>query len=130
MNGISGNNLLNSYINGTLTAGERRQVLLPEHAESCELLIACRPDDYSASAIAKAVEDCNARLLALTVTAMRDDDGRPVAMLTVDSRTPDGIVRSLARYGYNVIHSRGELSLEQRTEARERVNELLHILEL
>lgn len=126
----TGNEMLRLYTAGNLSAGERLQALLPDGTDSCELLVACRPGDYSASALAKAVEDCDARLTALTVTSMRDQGGNPVVMLRADTRNPEGIERSLARYGYEVLHSHGELTADERAEAMARVNELLHYLEI
>ncbi len=79
---------------------------------------------------AKAVEDCDAQLLALSVTGMRDADGHPVVMLRANTRAADGIARSLARYGYEVVHSAGDLTPAARSEAMARVNELLHYLEI
>ena len=40
------------------------------------------------------------------------------------------IERSLARYGYETIFSRGDLSEGEQTEARARINELLRYLEM
>lgn len=122
--------MLTRYTSGELTEAERLQALLPDGAESCELLVACPPGDYSASVLAKAVEDCDARLLALTVTAMRDSTGKPVVMLRADTRNPEGIERSLARYGYEVLNTRGKLTAAEQAEAIARVNELLHYLEM
>ncbi len=121
---------LRLYINNELAPLERLETLLPDRTDSSELLVACAPEHYSASAIAKAVEDCDVQLLALSVTGMRDSQGRPVISLTVNARTPDGIARSLERYGCEVIHTRGDLSPRAQSEAIARVNELLHYLEL
>lgn len=113
-----------------LPASEEAEALLPRRSDSCELLVACLPDAYSASAMARAVEDCNAQLLALSVTSMRDAAGRPVVMLRVNTRNAASIERSLARYGYETIFSRGDLSEGEQTEARARINELLRYLEM
>lgn len=126
----SAHDTLLHYMSGTMPLPERLEAAMPPHPDSCELLVACPPGDYSASAMAKAVEDCDVQLLALSVTGMRDAEGRPVVMLRANTRRPDGIARSLARYGYDVIHTAGALSPEARGEAVARVNELLHYLEL
>lgn len=124
------NDTLKRYIADKLTPEERVQALLPDIEDSCELLVACPPSDYSASALARGVEDCDARLIALSVTGMRDAEGRIVVMLRANTRTPEGIARSLARYGYEVLYSRGEMSPQGQLEAIARVNELLHYLEI
>lgn len=127
---IGANNILKRYIAEQLSEEEVLETLLPHDDESSELLISCRPDSYSASEIAHAVEDCDSKLLALSVTAMRDTHNHPVMMLKVNTRTPDGVARSLARYGYETIHTRSRASHHEQSQAMERINELLHILEI
>ena len=122
--------MLQRYINGELSPQERMQAILPDADDSCELLVACPPGDYSASALSRGVEDCDARVLAMSVTSMRDAEGRPVVMLRANTRTPEGIARSLARYGYEVIHTAGGISPHEHNRAIARVNELLHYLEM
>ena len=46
--------------------------LMPENPETGRLTVACAPADYSASIIARAVEDVDAHLLNLNVTADSD----------------------------------------------------------
>ena len=61
--------------------------LFPPVRESSMLMVACRRGDYSASRIARAVEDCDAHLLNLNVTADTDSfDNRIVAELRVGHR--------------------------------------------
>lgn len=84
-------------------------------AESSRLLVGCRREDYSASRIARAVEDCNAHLLNLNVTSFGDslsaaDDGDaeelrfPVVFdIRVNHRSAGSVSRSLERYGYTVL---------------------------
>ena len=88
--------------------------LFPPVAESSRLLVGCRREDYSASRIAHAVEDCNAHLLNLNVTSFgdgfrADDDGEydtprfPVVFdIRVNHRNARSVGRSLERYGYTV----------------------------
>lgn len=122
--------LLSRYVSGDLTAAEQLQTLLPPGGDGCELLVACRPDDYSASAIARAVEDCDARLLALTVTAMRTADGYPVVLVRADTRNGAAIERSLARYGFTTVSTSSKLTPEQQSRAIARISELLHYIEM
>ena len=98
-----------------------------------ELLLDVAPADFSASLIARAVEDADRHLVNLNVMGGRSGDtGRMLVALRID--TPDGlaeVARSLERYGFSIVavsspHS-GDISDE---EGRMRVAELLHILEL
>lgn len=75
----------------------------------------CRREDYSASRLAHAVEDCNAHLLNLNVTSGSAASQRfdapeygdpkfPVIVdLRVNHRNADSIARSLERYGFTVL---------------------------
>ena len=122
--------MLRRYIASELSPAETAEAVMPAHPDCSRLLVACRPGDYSASMLAKAVEDCDVQLLMLSVTGMRTDDGRLVVALTVNARSASGVIRSIERYGYEVIHSLScEMSIEHR-EAMERVNELIHYLEI
>ncbi len=91
--------------------------LFPYVPDSSRLLVGCRREDYSASRIARAVEDCDAHLLNLNVTSFGGPDGFasddmsdakfPVVFdLRVSHRSAAGITRSLERYGYTVIDTR------------------------
>lgn len=122
--------ILQQYLAGKLPPATQSELLTPARPESSTLLVACAPGDYSASAIAKAVEDCDTQLLWLSVTGMRTENGRIIVGITADARTTGGLTRSLERYGYEVIYARGsEGNIEQR-EAIDRINELIHYLEI
>ncbi len=103
--------------------------LSPQVEESSTLLISCRRGDYSASRIAHAVEDCDAHLLNLNVTADSEElDNRVVAEIRVSHRNPSAVARSLERYGYEVADTdRSELADDPVLQSR--LNELLHYLE-
>ncbi len=103
--------------------------LFPQVEESSTLLISCRRGDYSASRIAHAVEDCDAHLLNLNVTADSEElDNRVVAEIRVSHRNPSAVARSLERYGYEVADTdRSELADDPVLQSR--LNELLHYLE-
>lgn len=90
--------------------------LFPAAAEWCRIVVGCHREDYSASRIAHAVEDCNAHLLNLNVTSgspgpSRTDDSAdqetsmyPVTVdLRIDLRDYRAVCRSLERYGYAVL---------------------------
>jgi len=116
--------------------------LFPPVAESSRLLVGCRREDYSASRIAHAVEDCNAHLLNLNVTAIDqtagyDNDGEAtvdgkfpvVCDLRVSHRNAESIARSLERYGYTVIMSSNNDTHDD-SILRRRINELFRYLEI
>lgn len=105
--------------------------LYPLHDDVCCVRVACRRDQFSASAIARAVEDCDAHLLNLNV--MRDDSGVADMMvdLRVNSRSAASIVRSLERYGFDVVEVEthdGEAAVDP--TLRERVDELLRYINI
>ena len=56
------NDTLQKYIDGALSQTEKAAVLNPQVEDSSELLFSCHPADYAASTVARAVEDCDARL--------------------------------------------------------------------
>ena len=118
------------FLSGDLTAAEKLETIFPDSADTSRLLVAVHPADYSASAIAKAVEDCDVQLLELTVTAMRTRGGRHVVLLRVAAADTRSLERSLERYGYETLSTDapGDPRLRDRDMAR--ANELLHILEL
>lgn len=122
--------LLKQYLSGNLSAEQQLETLLPRSIEGSELLVACRPDEYSASAIARAVEDCDARLVSLSVTAMRTANDYPVVLVRTDSRNSQSVERSLTRYGFTTVHADSTLTPEQQSQAIARINELIHYLDM
>lgn len=80
--------------------------------------------DYSASAIARAVEDADASLLDLLVSEDPADPAHLRVLLRVDHIDPSGPVRSLERYRFNVVSAFGaRLSPDSRV-ASERISNL------
>lgn len=125
------NDKLQKYIDGSLSQHERANAFAPPlPPEASELLLSCHPADYSASAIARAVEDCDAQLLGLSVTGMRNDDGLPIIALRINVRDASGVARSLRRYGYEPIFTASSTDSVTRLRAQERINELIHYLEI
>ena len=107
--------------------------LMPPMQESSRLVVACRPADFSASAIARAVEDTNAHLVNLNVTSRRLDDGRLTVELRTNHRSASAAVRSLERYGYEVLEldSAADSAADAADEMlRNRAANLLHLLEI
>ncbi len=82
--------------------------LYPAAEDSSEITVVCRREDYSASSIARAVEDSDSHILNLNVTADRGDaDGLSMVVeLRINRRDPSAAARSLERYGYEVTSTR------------------------
>lgn len=106
--------------------------------EACHLLVACRRDDYAASRIARAVEDVDAHILNLNLLSPRraDDEADTPADcilvgLRVGRRDASAVVRSLARYGYEVVDFDGPAVTGYDDDtARTRAEALLRYLEM
>lgn len=105
------------------------ELFFPHAQDSSRLLVGCRQIDYSASMIARAVEDCNAQVLNLNVTSLSSDPSGLVVDLRVNHRNTEAISRSLARYGFDVIEAQDSAPGETET-MRRRANEVLRILEI
>lgn len=94
-------------------------------------MLACRQQDYSASVIARAVEDCDAHILNLNVMATRTPYGQMQVALRVDHRNASAVARSLGRFGYEVVSIESPEDYDPGVEqARSRANELLRYLEV
>lgn len=103
--------------------------LFPQLDEYTELTVTCKPSQYSASAIAHAVEDADAHLLNLNVTAGTEPDSHTTVMLRVNHSRGESVARSLQRYGYETVEMTGDPGMFY-TDMTERVNALLHYLEI
>ncbi len=103
--------------------------LFPQLNEYTELTITCPPSQYSASAIAHAVEDADAHLLNLNVTAGTEPDSLATVMLRVNHSRGESVARSLQRYGYETVEMTGDPGMFH-TDLAERVSSLLHYLEI
>ncbi|MCM1521411.1 MAG: hypothetical protein NC039_02020 [Muribaculaceae bacterium] len=114
----------------TLSTEPEAARLYPPLDESSRLLAACLPSDYSASRIARAVEDCDAQLVNLNVTSDSSRfDNRTVFELRVTHRSPLAVARSLERYGYEVLDvDKGTIADD--TLMSSRLAELIHYLEM
>ncbi|MDE6269994.1 MAG: hypothetical protein K2M12_03955 [Muribaculaceae bacterium] len=105
-------------------------------AEESLLLVACRRADYSASRMAHAAEDVDAHVLNLNVTTLGADDGSRsesvVVALRVARRDATAVVRSLERYGYDVLDfcSNDPTADADLDSARENAAALLRLLEI
>ena len=109
--------------------------LMPPREESTVMTVVCHPADFSASALARAVEDSNAHLLNMNVTGTVREDGRMTIELRTSLRHADNTIRSLARYGFETVSSKSfpEIAAADsdfNENMRSRAAELLHILNL
>lgn len=98
--------------------------LFPERPDATELSISCYRGDYSASRIARAVEDADAHLLNLNLTSEVMPTGEIVVDLRISHRSASSVVRSLERYGFNVVSVRDSIE-EMNDTFSTRVAELL-----
>lgn len=105
--------------------------LFPPAGDTSTLVVTCRPADYSASRVARAVEDVDARLLNLNVTEPADPDtSRMEIELRVSHRNAASVARSLERYGFEVIDSSSPSLYASAEETADRVAELLYYINL
>lgn len=103
--------------------------LFPQIQESTELTVTCTPGNYSASAIAHAVEDVDAHLLNLNVVEGTEPMSRTTVMLRVNHSRGESVARSLACYGYDTVEMTGRPGAVNQ-DMVERVNALLHYLDV
>ena len=135
----SENNKLRKNLAAKPTKFPENDYLLPPMPDSARLLVGCRRGDYSASRLAHAVEDSNAHLINLNVTAADSgndfssdfdfaDPKFPIVVdLRVNMRNADAIARSLERYGYTVLDTDAPESADEDI-ARDRLNHLWRYL--
>lgn len=93
--------------------------MFPPNRESSWVRVQCRRTDFSASLLARAVEDCDAHLLNLNVLATSPSPDVVAVLLRVGMRHGQSVVRSLARYGYD-----GEVIADPLSEVADDVPEL------
>lgn len=74
--------------------------------DDCSVItVECRPEEYSASMLAHAVEDSDTHLVDLL--SVPDEDGHLRVTLRVRNTDPTSTVRSLERYDYRVVEAHG-----------------------
>jgi len=102
------------------------EVLFPHNPDSSRLLISCAAADYSASLIARAVEDADASLLNLNVTSYGAGTPEVVVALRVGHLNPERVARSLERYGYDILNIEADGATDDTLHRR--YEELMRIL--
>lgn len=100
----------------------------PFNPDSSRITLSCRRADYSASLIARAVEDADASLINLNVTSRETSDGCLIVDLRIDHRNPAGVIRSLERYGFGVVGA--DLPEANDSTLRRRYEELMKMLSI
>lgn len=101
--------------------------LLYYNPEYSELTLRCTPSQYSASAIARAVEDADATLVSLLCSPA--PQGLLDVWLRINRSDPSLCARSLERYGYSVSSATGPRYAD-RDISRERITALQHYLNI
>lgn len=109
--------------------GHSPRRLFPPLPESSELTVECRRDAYSASAIARAVEDADAHLLNLNVTSADPGPDEVSVDLRISHRNTGSVARSLERYGFRVTGIREGYDADFE-KMRRRIDELMTRIEL
>lgn len=117
-----------------LTAALRAEARL-RHSGSSHFLVSCHRDDYAASGIVRAVEDCDVHLLHLEALPHPESpESFTLVSLATAPCNPAHIVASLERYGYEVIDADTPISQRPATvdedPLRERVSSLLRLIDI
>lgn len=100
--------------------------LMPDLPDTSVIEASCAQGQYSASAIARAIEDTDANLLSLLCRPA--PGGMLHITLRIDHADPSAAVRSLERYGYGIraaygtSYSDAELSRERITALQRYLN--------
>ncbi|MCH5222845.1 MAG: hypothetical protein J1E82_02290 [Muribaculaceae bacterium] len=88
---------------GSLLEGLGRMIAARD--DSCVVTVECDPSNYSASAIAHAVEDTDAHLVDLM--SVPGENGKVMVTLRIRNSDPSSAIRSLERYDYHVVEAHG-----------------------
>lgn len=104
--------------------------MLAPRDDSSLICVECAPGDYSAAALARAVEDADAHLVDLWTAPT--DHGTIAATLRVRVGDPSGVCHHLERYGFEVTDSAavGGAQAADAILAAERLLELKTILSI
>lgn len=100
----------------TLETTDRTKISFSRTEDSSLISLSIPVRDYSASAIARAVEDSDSHLLAMATSP--SEDGMLETIIKVGRKDPAGAVRSLRRYGFNVTYADESPIFEQLSKER------------
>lgn len=106
---------------------EGLNTMISARDDSSTVVVETTPASYSASQIARAVEDADVHLVDLWTTPCEGDTLR--VTLRVRTTDPSGVASSLERYGYDVVETTGEENRDVET-AMERLLSLRTLLEV
>ena len=101
--------------------------LFPLVQDSSHLLVGTGHDDFMASRIAHAVEDADANLINMNLTAKKTPENKHIIEIRVNHRDPERVARSLERYGYNILETRSDDGASA-DQLAERLDELMHYI--
>lgn len=107
--------------------------LFPHSPAWSVVSVECDASHFSASTVARAVEDCDAHLLNFNVTDGNLLHGPVRAEIRTDHRNAESVARSLERYGYTVTAiaaSEGGDDTDAEATGRSRIEELIRYLEI
>lgn len=106
----------------SLTAGMAR--MLPSRTDCSVIEVQCKPEQYSASLVANAVEDVDAHLLDLFTYP---EQGMLHVLVRITHMNPSAAIRSLERYGFCFVNAFGSTN-EDVELSNQRLEELMHYL--
>lgn len=101
--------------------------------DTSRISLCCDRADYSASRIARAVEDADVHVISLTMSPDPEITDRINVDIRITSPSAMAAVRSLERYGFDVVFFDSPHNDDSRTDddtARRRALEVLRILEM
>lgn len=100
--------------------------------DTSHIVVACHRFDYSASRIARAVEDCDVHVLSLAMTPDEEAFDTVTVDLCVDTPVAAGVARSIERYGYEVTRIDAPVSDEEPIDdtTRFRALEVLRMIDV
>lgn len=101
--------------------------LIPDVPDSSVIELSCLPGQYTASGIARAIEDADANLI--TLMSYQTPDDMINVSLRIDHADPSAAVHSLERYGYSIRQAYGS-SYSDVTLTQERISALQRYLNI
>ena len=107
--------------------GEPVSETMPYLPDTSDIELLCTPSEYSASSLARAVEDADANILSLLTRP--EARGMLRVYLRISHSDPSAAIHSLERYGYIIDKASGPSYADADISAR-RLSELAHYLNI